>query len=616
MGRLGIRATIGPATSAQLNGVSGLAVDKSGNLYVADAANERVRKVVGGIITTFAGNGQCCYTGDGGSATAARLQSPVGLAADDAGNLYIADQGADVVRMVSGGIITTVAGVFGNCCSGGIDDGGPATSALLHAPAGVALDKAGNLYIADADNARVRKVSGGLITTVAVLNGELASPWGLAIDTAANLYIADARNNNILQVALASSTTVTITTNQTGLAVVVDGASYTAPQTFSWTGGSHSIGVVSPQSGTSARYAFSNWSDGGAQTHTVTAPFAASYTANFVPQYPLVTTISPPGSGIISANPASPDGYYNSGTALQLTAVPNPNFQFSAWSGDLSGASNPQSLTMNGVHRVTAAFTSSPWPVAVGVQPASGTGTAQTFSFQFSHPSGWQNLALVNILINNVLAASHACYLSFVPSSNLLELVDDTGDTAGPFAGSVTLGNPGTIQNSQCAVNLASATGSGTTLTLVLNISFTPAFAGNKTVYLSAQDLAGNNSGWQGLGTWQVQSALQFIPLTPCRVMDTRNPNGPLGGPFLSGGTTRTVPVSLSACGVPANAAAYSVNLTVVPRTGFLGYLTVWPGRTTAASGFYLEFVRRVHPGQCRNCSSGRRRVDQRLRLE
>ena len=70
---------------------------------------------------------------------------------------------------------------------------------------------------------------------------------------------------------------------------------------------------------------------------------------------------------------------------------------------------------------------------------------------------------------------------------------------------------------------------------------------------------------------------LQFVPLTPCRVMDTRNPNGPLGGPLISGGTTRTVPVSSSSCGVPANAAAYSVNLTVVPRTGFLGYLTVWP---------------------------------------
>jgi virginiamycin B lyase len=77
------------------------------------------------------------------------------------------------------------------------------------------------------------------------------------------------------------------------------------------------------------------------------------------------------------------------------------------------------------------------------------------------------------------------------------------------------------------------------------------------------------------------QSALQFIPLTPCRVMDTRNPNGPLGGPFLSGGTTRTVPVSSSSCSVPATAAAYSINVTVVPRTGFLGYLSVWPSGQT-----------------------------------
>ena len=81
----------------------------------------------------------------------------------------------------------------------------------------------------------------------------------------------------------------------------------------------------------------------------------------------------------------------------------------------------------------------------------------------------------------------------------------------------------------------------------------------------------------QFVGLPQANAALQFIPLTPCRVMDTRNPNGPLGGPFLSAETTRTVPVSSSSCGVPANAAAYSVNLTVVPRTGFLGYLSVWP---------------------------------------
>ena len=189
---------------------------------------------------------------------------------------------------------------------------------------------------------------------------------------------------------------------------------------------------------------------------------------------------------------------------MQLTAVANQNYRFVNWSGDLSGAANPQSITMSASHNVTANFVASPWPAAVGVQPLSGTGNAQTFTFQFSHPSGWQNLAVVNMLVNNVVNASHACYLSYVPSSSALVLVDDAGDTAGPYAGSVTLGSSNAIQNSQCAASLVSAAGSGTTLTLVLNISFTPAFAGNKTVYLSALDLAGNNSGWQALGTWQV----------------------------------------------------------------------------------------------------------------
>ena len=133
-------------------------------LYIADQVNNRVRKVSGGIITTVAGTGTAGYSGDGGQATSAQLNNPLGVAVDAQGSLYIADYANHRVRKVSGGIITTVAGTGTAGYSG---DGGQATSAQLNFPVGVAVDAQGSLYIADSDNYRVRKVSGGIITTVA-----------------------------------------------------------------------------------------------------------------------------------------------------------------------------------------------------------------------------------------------------------------------------------------------------------------------------------------------------------------------------------------------------------------------------------------------------------------
>lgn len=193
----------GPATQASLYYPYGVALDAAGNLYIADRLHARVRKVgANGTIATIAGDGTFGDSGDGGPATHARLKRPQRVAVDAAGNVYIADAAAHRVRKVSAaGTITTVAGTGAKGFSG---DGGPAQLAALDAPSGVALDAAGNLYIADANNFRVRRVNAaGVIATVAGNGGSghggdggpatqaaIGRPTGVAIDGAGRLFIA------------------------------------------------------------------------------------------------------------------------------------------------------------------------------------------------------------------------------------------------------------------------------------------------------------------------------------------------------------------------------------------------------------------------------------------
>ncbi len=205
----------GPATSAQLWYPGDVAVDSAGNLYIADTLNNRIRKVSNGVITTVAGGGACCFSGDNGPATSAQLYNPQGVAVDSAGNVYIADSENYRVRKVSNGVIATVAGNgTRNLIPGFSGSNGPAAGAQLYWPSAVAVDSAANLYIADSSSGilglslgLIYEVSNGVIATVAG-GAALNSPTGIAVDSAGNLYIADTMNNRILEVSNGTITTV------------------------------------------------------------------------------------------------------------------------------------------------------------------------------------------------------------------------------------------------------------------------------------------------------------------------------------------------------------------------------------------------------------------------
>ena len=212
-GVIGFSGDGGPATAAQLSNPIGVAVDGAGNVYIADQNNHVIRKVnSSGIISTYAGNAAHGYTGDGGPATAATLYYPIGVAVDASGNLFIADNQNDVIRKVNtAGIISTVAG---NGLTGYSGDGASAISARLANPKNVALDPSGNLYITDYDNQVVRKVNtSGIISTFAGTgvagytgNGgpatmaNLYRPFGVTTDPSGNVYFSEMSNNVVMEV--------------------------------------------------------------------------------------------------------------------------------------------------------------------------------------------------------------------------------------------------------------------------------------------------------------------------------------------------------------------------------------------------------------------------------
>ena len=241
-GGAGFTGDNGQATSAELNLPKGVAIDAAGNMYIVDESNSRIRKVnTSGVITTIAGTASYGFNGDNGPATAATLYTPAGMSIDAAGNLIIADEDNFCIRKINtAGIITTIAGMGGS--AGFTGDGGQATAAKLIRPYAAQYDAAGNLYITDTQNNRIRKVNtSGIITTIAgngtagfagdngqATAAELNGPDALAFDPAGNLYIADVAN---IRIRMVNTAGIISTYAGTGVAGYnADGIAATAAQ--------------------------------------------------------------------------------------------------------------------------------------------------------------------------------------------------------------------------------------------------------------------------------------------------------------------------------------------------------------------------------------------------
>jgi hypothetical protein len=377
-----------PATSACLIHPSDVVVDRSGNLFIADTTNNRIREVFASnqTIVTVAGNGVPGFSGDGGSATSARLNQPTGTALDGSGNLYIADYYNDRVREVAASSrnINTIAGngTFGytstsnpNCPNNGgpePGDGGPATAACLNGPSRVSVAH-GRIFIADTLNERVRVVQNGIIQTFAggagsflfcgdggpALQACLYNPQGLAAVSATNLYIADASNNRVRYVYGLFSLSVSLNNNSAGMVTSVPPGISCPPSCSGNFPNGSIVTLTGKANGTG--WIFGGWSGQCTGEGPCSIPMNTpeSVNANFSPV--LSVTVAGTGTGSVSSSPtriACPGicaASFSLGSSVTLSYSPASGSTFAGWSGACSGTGGC-TVTMNSLKAVTATF--------------------------------------------------------------------------------------------------------------------------------------------------------------------------------------------------------------------------------------------------------------------
>ncbi|MBS1828547.1 MAG: hypothetical protein JST93_24790 [Acidobacteria bacterium] len=573
-GTRGLSGDTGLATSAQLFAPQGLAVDASGGIFVSDGANDRVRRIhTDGRIFPSAGGG--ISIADGQPATSALLSIPFGAAADGAGNLYIADAGHSIVRKVTpAGIISTIAGSLQRGYSG---DGGPAALARFDSLWDLALDNAGNLFITDGP--RLRKISpSGIITTVAgngslgyssdgvpAISASINAIVSVAPDNAGNLFISDSTTHRIRKISTDGMLT-TVAGNGApafsgdgglatraslahpqGIAVDAQGNIYIADT------GNHRIrkvlpdGVITTIAGSSLGFSGDNGPAHAAQLNSP-ARLAVDRNGNILisdTRNNRIRILSPS----LTAQPVSLAFQYTpaagSPPAQTLTVTSNP-LNVTASAITASG------LTWLSVNQVAL----QPPSFLVAVNPAGLASGLHTGFIRLSSAG-----VHTDVFVSFTIAGNPGCAYTIVPST----LTVPATVTAAAFTINVNPGCPWTAVPTAPWISLTSSSTGDSTATVTLQLQPNTGPGRTGTVNVAGQTFTITQTSSANLNT-----GLRFVPLVPCRIIDTR-PNS-----IFAANETRAINLPSSNCSVPAAAAAYSLNVTIVP-TGPLGYLSLWP---------------------------------------
>ncbi len=521
------------ATSAQLNYPTGIALDSSGNMYIADFLNLRIRKVASGNITTVAGNGVLSFSGDGGLALSAQLNGPQGVAPDNSGNFYVSDTGNNVVRKVAkNGVIATIAG---NGTPGSNGDGGAGTSAQLNAPMAVVADSSGNVYVSDSLNAKVRKISsGGVISTVAgsgtpgfggdgasATGAQLNTPLGLALDGAGDLYIADFSNNRIRMVSPSGTITTVAGTGNGGYSgdggqainaqlnnpsgVALDGAG----NLYIADGGNNVIRKVSPagQISTIAGNGTAGYSgDGGpALQAQLISPRAIAVDAVgnilIADGSTVIRQIVYPSGNIVTIGGNGTRGYSGDGGLARSAQISGPAAVALDSKGNLyiadtnnnavrllqfAGTGITAGAVVNGASNLAGAISPGELVVIYG----SGMGPASLTQFQLVNGVVPTSLAGTSVVINGspapILYTSATQVAAIVPfevtGSSAQVIVVNQGEAAAALSVGVAAASPGIFTANSSGTGPAAALNNGSTV----NSAAHPANAGDVvTLYIT-----------------------------------------------------------------------------------------------------------------------------------